>query len=416
MSGFDERDQLSQELRRRSEQVGGHPIGLDEVKGSARRIQRRRRVAGAVAAMAVVAVAVPVGLNLTGTTPDGSAPVAQPSPSVTTSAGSSPSTSPTPSESPTSSPSATPQDGAVPLTLDGTPAGAPPKILYVDGRTVHTDGATTTLPGRYADVTPYRGGWLAVENTTDGAKVVRIDGTGKVTGTAPGGYRIAVSGDGTQVAWVENGALVRGIASGMAEVEDSQKLPAGTTAEVVGFAAGEVVYVVDGATPSVHVTDLAGHDRVLTGLIGARGASDAGAFVAGETRYNADGTSCWVLRTVSTGKDRFPEQCAWTLEAASPDGRYVMGVPSSTDGIGASSVAVMDSATGDVVTTFKSPRNPFTFVTETAWEDDTHLLAVTYQQGTWQILRLGVDGSVETTVDGTQAADTSSPYHLGTRS
>ncbi len=52
MSSHDEKDLLTRELRERSSDVGGHPIGFDAVRKSARRIQRRRQVlAGAVAAV-----------------------------------------------------------------------------------------------------------------------------------------------------------------------------------------------------------------------------------------------------------------------------------------------------------------------------------------------------------------------------
>ena len=406
MSGFDEKD-LTRELHERSQDMGGHPIGLDAVKGSARRTQRRRRVAGAVAAMAVAVVVVPVGLSLTGTSTTGTGPVGQPTPTAA-------SASPSPSDSPSASqsPSKPAGDGSIPLVVAGLPTGAPPAVPWIEGRTLHHDGTTDQLPGDYSDIASYRGGWLAVGMGKDGPTVTRIDPNGQVVSTKPGGYSIAVSGDGTQIAWVEDGALHRGLPSGMSDGEDTQPLPPGRPASPVGFAGGEVVYKFDAGNDIIHVTDLNGHDRALPGLIGARGTSDTGGFVAGETSYNSqDGTSCWALRDVMSDKNRL-EDCDWTLESASPDGRYVVGQPSGADGTGTSVLAVMDSGSGAVVRKFASPRKPSAMAATWAWEDDQHLLATVWDGTDWWILRLGVDGSVEKAAGPVQGPDYDAPYHL----
>ena len=57
-----EKDALTRELQDRSHDIGGHPIGLGDVKQSARRIQRRRRIASGFVAAAVLAVAVPTSI------------------------------------------------------------------------------------------------------------------------------------------------------------------------------------------------------------------------------------------------------------------------------------------------------------------------------------------------------------------
>ena len=64
MSTHDE-DRLSRSLHERADDVSGAPLGLADVQRSARGIQRRRRIAGGLVAAAVVAVAVPLALNLT---------------------------------------------------------------------------------------------------------------------------------------------------------------------------------------------------------------------------------------------------------------------------------------------------------------------------------------------------------------
>ena len=65
MSTHDE-EQLSRGLHERAGDVSGTPIGLDEVKRTARGIRRRRRITSGLVAAAVVAIVVPVGLNAAG--------------------------------------------------------------------------------------------------------------------------------------------------------------------------------------------------------------------------------------------------------------------------------------------------------------------------------------------------------------
>ncbi|MGZ4437416.1 MAG: hypothetical protein ACXVW6_07240, partial [Nocardioidaceae bacterium] len=386
MSSNDERD-LARALHDRSEEMGGHPIGLDAVRADARRIQRRRRVAGAVVAVAAVAVAVPVGLNLTGGTTTGTGPVTQPSVTVPPSPSASPTPSPSASPSPSPSPSASAGDGSIPLAVAGLPTGAPPAVAWIEGRTLHHDGTTSRLPGAYTDVASYHGGWLAAGNGGAGPTITRIDNTGKVVGTAPGGSFIVASGDGTRIAWVESGAIHTALASSMSDVENTQAVPPGATAEVVGWASGDVVYTLqDSSGQTVHLTDHTGHDRVVPGLINAWGSNDQPGLVAGEISYDtSNGTSCWGATT--TSGVRLWRQCDWALHAFSPTGRYVVGTPSGCDGIGCSAVALLEARTGKVVAAFKSPTQPLAVSTTQAWEDEGHLLTVVWDGTDWWILR-----------------------------
>ena len=83
MNDHDEKDLLTPRAARPLRRTcGGHPLGLDHVRGRARRIQRRRNaVAGAVAAV-VLAVAVPTALSVTDATRTqrSAGPADQPSP------------------------------------------------------------------------------------------------------------------------------------------------------------------------------------------------------------------------------------------------------------------------------------------------------------------------------------------------
>ena len=54
MSGYDDHDLLTTTLRDRAGDMDGHTLGLDDVKGRARGIRRRRRAVGGIAVAAVV--------------------------------------------------------------------------------------------------------------------------------------------------------------------------------------------------------------------------------------------------------------------------------------------------------------------------------------------------------------------------
>jgi hypothetical protein len=413
MSKHDEKDLLTRELRERSEHVDMHPIGLDTVRRSARRIQWRRRAAGGAVAAAVLAVAVPVGLNLGGTT-SSSPPIAnQPSPTASTSS----TPTPTPSEDPTSG-TTVPEDGSIPLTTEGLSRGAAPGIEYLQGKTlVRTDGSTEQLPAAYGSIYPFRGGWIAVEWDNNGNTfVVQIDNTGAVVDRSPGGPAIAVSSDGVEIAYVVAGSnggpsrLTHMIANGMAEGGDSIDVPDDATP--VGFvAAGTVVYTTQGVKPKTWVTDFSETNQV-PGVLGSRGATNG--LIGALTSFNeSDGTSCW--KVLSNSLDEVSSTCDYTLQSFSQDGKHVFGWNSDSEGIGSRTVAILDPASGKPVTVFRIPNQANAFMTTAVWEDESHLLVAMFQDGAWHLVRLGIDGSVEDTVDPVPGEDVENPFRFSAR-
>lgn len=420
MSGFDERDRLARALHDRSQDVGGHPLDLDTVKRSARRIQRRRRAAVGLAAAAVLAVAVPAGFAMTGTSTRSVGPAARPSASVTTSASASPSASPSQSPSSDSSPSATASPDntgrttGISLGVLGT--GPAPTIGWLEGRTYHHDGTTSLLPalpgsgGTYTDVSAYHGGWLATAHTDQGARVLTIDNTGKVVSDQAGGDRIVATGDGTQIAWVADGSIHQALPSGMSDAEASQKIPDGVFADVVGWAFNQVVYATSGGdNASVYRTGMGGTNRVVPGLITSRGSSDVAGLIGGMISYdNKTGTSCWAV--VKPTGERIWRTCDWALETFSPDGSLVLGTPADGDGLGSKQVALLDAHSGEVRAIFDLPPNGF--ASGFGWEDDGHVLASMYDDGQWGVVRLAPDGSARRVLPTVKGTDTDPPYYL----
>ena len=250
----------------------------------------------------------------------------------------------------------------------------------------------------------YRGGWLAVQESNRGNRLVRIDAGGAVTSDKPGGVRIVTSADGTQLAWVEDGVLHRGLASGHSEGEDTQTVPKGYDAQVAGFAAaGSVVYTLTGTSDenagdqTVHVTDFT-DDRTVPGLVHARSSNDEAGLVAGTTRFDwtpAAPASRWSSRPGSSCGETAAQR-----RHAEP-GRPVRHRPVLRLRPAVRLRRRSDARharTGQPVVEFAAPRRADgTSFGIVGWEGEEHMLGVayTYPTGEWWLLRFGVDGSVE---------------------
>jgi hypothetical protein len=121
-----------------------------------------------------------------------------------------------------------------------------------------------------------------------------------------------------------------------------------------------------------------------------------------------DSSTCSAVENVDTGS-------AWTtcdhqLEGYAPDGKHLSAFPAYFDGAGSSSLAVLDTATGDVVIDLQTMQDAF--VTHVAWEDNEHLLAVVGEGPRAAILRIGLDGSREYAVPPTATEPYETPFVL----
>ena len=109
--------------------------------------------------------------------------------------------------------------------------------------------------------------------------------------------------------------------------------------------------------------------------------------------------------------------CDHQLSDISTDNRHVLGTPAYADGFGPQDLDLLATADGSVVRSFASARDgsSATYFDE-VWEDADHVLVVTYQDGEWAVVRLGVDGSMEYAVAPRSGSmDTRSPFRLQTR-
>ncbi len=390
-------DDLTRSLREQADRVGGHPIDLESVRGRARSIQRRRRVAAGAGVLAAVAVIAPIAVAANGglSRSDDSVPPA------------------------TQVPSPTPVGQVKAIGADA-PRGDDPAVPWMDGTVLHQpDGATTDLGKAYHEVTPYDGGWAVVdlvEGTTS-----FLDANGKARQTFPG-QSLAVTVDGESLASVLTATAgdqdiglypVAGVGPGGYL---SSVVSFDGTVDLAGFTGvQEVAYTLSGAQgkSGAWLTDWAQEPRRLRGLINVQGASQATGVVSGLTSIDElEPGSCSAVVVAATGQHRW-ETCDYTLEAFSPDGRYVIGTEDYHDGIGGDTVAILDATDGTVLVEYTTRDIGFTGAS--VWEDSSTVLVTTYQDGLWYALRLGLDGTVTQALDPVRAGDVDNPFGFGLR-
>lgn len=385
-------ERLSRELRNRADHLSGHPISFDDVKRSANKMKWQQRAAAGAVAAAVLAIAVPVGFAVTGGDrgPDNGINVAT--------------TTPTPTDSPSPTPTKN-ADGKYPLTLD-VPEGDAAHVSWLDGKTLHTaNGETFELPKEYGDVVSYRGGFMGSDGATGTIDVIR---NGEVASTFNGGG-FAVSEDGTQVAWFDRDAqaIKVGGASGMGEGERSYDVPAGLEATPVVFRGVDVIYQTDdqnNGERKVWYTD-GDTTHEIEGALAVDGYSSKDDVALVMTSLDDFG-SCWGTYAFPDGEfagKLTQKTCDFSLGQVSTDGQYVIGWDAYRDGWGNGDIAILDATTFKPVAHFEPVQQDYG-VQHAAWDADTNsLLVAVYLDQKWQLLRLGVDGSVETASDGTPA-------------
>ncbi len=393
-----QQDQLTRTLRERSGDMTGSHLDLDQVKGRARGIQRRRRTAGALVTAAVVlAIGVPVGLNLGDLTNS-----QEPLPTT-------PSPDPTPSvvETPEQRPAPTPRaDGSFPLTLTGLTVGQAPGLPYVldEQRQLITPEGTVELPDSFLQITPFRSGWLGIVERRSGVGGVEVrvmDQDFTVRSTTPSGTTMMLS-DGGRVAYSEDegGDATLVSASTTGSDESRWSVPGQGGIEPVGFLDEETVLFqsTSGAQQYLGIAGPDGEVSQVEGFLNLRGTSQATGLVSGLTSFGDPGT-CSAVADPRAGGQLW-DTCDWTLGAFSPDGRHVVGYPADYDGLGPASMAILDAATGDLVTEFSPGRvRVVTAVSQAAWEDDDSLVVALSQGERQGFVRADVDGRLELVTD-----------------
>ncbi|HJR37481.1 MAG TPA: hypothetical protein VJ819_03785 [Nocardioidaceae bacterium] len=379
-----EKDALTRELQDRSHDIGGHPIGLGDVKQSARRIQRRRRIASGFVAAAVLAVAVPTSIAVTnGINNTAPGPVEQPTPSVTQ--------------------TATP-DGPVTLALEDLSRGEDPQRSYFDNGDLVTPDGVLEFPVSLQSATPYGEGWIGLGYDGQGsAEVFMFDADLNITNRQPTNEVLAVSPDGSQIAYVvveEDGTqtLVNAPADGSEPVTWS--FGERPVIRPIGFvSASEVLYQTEEERSVVGIASSEGL-TVLEGFINSTSANPDTGLVTGQTS-SSDTGSCWAVMDPATSTTDFVwDTCEYSLVELSPDGRHVIAT-SGQDGLGLRDLSILDARTGDPVVSYEQgPRSTVSLVFS-VWEDSDSLLSIaTPDDGrTWTMVRMDTSGALEEVIE-----------------
>ncbi len=390
--------ELTRQLHAQVDDWHHAPLTLDDVQGKARAIRRRRAaVTTGIAAAAVVAVMLPAGLVLD----DPGTPRPSPAPS------------PTEAVEPTPNP-----DGTFPLTLE-VPAGEVPASGYLelDDRQLVTQAGRFDVPGHIMQIAPYDGGWVGIragDYQPTGTQVVVLDADFQEVSAVIGGPALAISADGSRVAWVEARGARDDWTVVNAPTDGGEPIltPTRPYTQVEGFLADDAVatsyfenpvddYSYGQATPEGELDALP-----LAGYQSVGGVSETSGLVAGQTKFLGDRTCSEVRRTDTAQPQLVFETCDYRLSGPfSPDGRWLIGYASYSD-LGSPTLAILDAATGDPVVEYVSSRRQAAaaVVHAAVWEDDDTVIAVVEQGGQQAVLRLEADGTATRVSDVRKAA------------
>ena len=312
------------------------------------------------------------------------------------------------------------------LDVSDLDVGAPPAIAWSERRAGKTvihgpDGTTTPVPNNIVDLAPMGSGYV-IQTALNRAPTVRwvaADGT-------PGrrewrtGYSLAVSPQGKAVAFAGRRGKVWSIDQEGDRVFSYNRLPATGIPTAVAISGenckeGEgdpgfgCTIVVNGArawyTSSHGTVDRVPHLRLAS--------AGRGPWLGGITTVSETGSCSAMLRSW----DVRWTTCDHRFSDISTDNRHVLGLPAYGDGFGPNALDLLATADGSVVRSFVSARDGHSATYfEEVWEDAEHVLVVTYQDGEWAVVRLGVDGSMEYAVAPRRTSmDRGTPFQLQTR-
>lgn len=332
---------------------------------------------------------------------------------------------PAPASSETPTETAEPTDPALelgaPLGTRGLELGDAPQVLWLEGRTLHTPDGDIEMPADFFQVVRYDDGFLGLASADDDGYVgVRMTPDGEIIDQVSSGDRIATSADGSQVLWIEGNALTihdNKTGADIAVTEDKGGLEPVAVEDGTAYFNVPVkgTWMKDGRiAKDGKITDpVAGDPQPLTG-----------ASVDGLTTQLSsldDFGSCSEMRSPSG--NALGETCDFTLDEFSPDGAHLLAGPAYRDGFGDTTLAVLPAVDGALtkdaaLLEFGHDGDSDPTYMKSVWEDETHFLVLTFTRdegeakGTWQIVRIGLAGSVEDAVEPVRATDMESPFRL----
>ena len=373
---------LSRQLHAEADDWQGAPLTLEGVQGTARTIRHRRRVAaGSALAVAVLAIAIPIGVTFGGA-PDTSPPPANPSPTRLVD-----------TENP----------------VPESPLGVP----FLAGTTLTLpNGAEETLPQAYDGGTVLGTTVMGLRNDNGSLFLDVLGEDLQVEETVPLDTGFAPNVEGSAIAYVTRGELVVRSESG---VTSFGEVPAGSApVRLVGGpdcaeqVATCVVYLNDQAEGAPRVmTNVGAVNDVAGNPVSVTDAAEDGRIALVTSVDLSAGGACSAVVASNGGAPLF-ETCDHTAGRFAPGGAHLSAEPAYQSGIGDTYAAILDAESGDEVARFEPGRGGF--VRDSTWEDAEHLLVTTYSYDEgWSVVRLGVDGSREVALGPDDSGDDMTP-------
>jgi hypothetical protein len=371
---------LTEALQRRADQLGTtHPLTFEDVQGKARGIRRRRTALSGLAAAAVLAVAAPIGLSLSGSDDPGR----------------------TPDVAATEPASTGVKDGV--LTIDVDADGGEPGIPYLYDGAVHLpDGGTVPVAGEWTGFDTLGDGFVVSDGSTlnvltsDGEVMVEAPTTSSSFAVSPDHSLVTYLLEDT-VQWIgADGSTGVGIpVPGEIESPRLVAVQGSDSCDPAHEGGGCVVFLDDGGpTPG-------GWSLTSKGIINPLGEfsslSDVSpdGWVSGTTTIDElEPSSC-----NEVWRDAFADGPAWEtcdhrFLGFSPDSAMVIGSFSYASGFGDSSLAILDTEDGTVLTEWKSSEEHQAAVVSTGWDTDGSVLAMVNEGVDWALMRFSPDGGL----------------------
>lgn len=401
----DPEQDLSQRLSRQAElfdQRGGSTLGLDDVLARAGEIRRGRRLrASMVMAAVVLAVAVPVGITTLGandpTKPPETLPAASTTPTVRNTG---------------------------PIALGDLETGALPRTGYLYDDRLFGENGPIDITGLSdtREIARIEGGYLISTDDGNGnltANFLADDGTRGAKTWPMASQNFGASADGRIGALVEADGTVLAIENGGRDTFEVGTLPTGN---------GLLVSAVSGSTcaePSsctIFVSDVGERPRAFAVRPDQEPSEIGGDFIKLDD-VSVDGRYAGLLSVDELEQSSCSQvtdaqfkpiwkTCDYSLDAFSPDGKYLLATPKFASGSGNPNLPVLDSATGKPVLDLKTA--PDTVVYSATWEDNTHILATVFKGTDWSVIRFDLNGNREYAVGVTPTnEDFAAPFTLG---
>ena len=370
---------LTDALHRRADQLGTtHPLSLEDVQGRARGIRRRRTAVSGLAAAAVLAVAVPVGLSLDGTDEPGRTPAVA---------------------------STGVKDGV--LTTDVDVAGGEPGIPYLyDGEIHLPEGGTIPVEGDWTGFDTLGEGFVV----SDGRRLAVLGADGQPVIEQPtDGARFAVSADRTLVAHVSDGGVqtLDGDGNGLTlpvppEIRTPQlvAVQGSETCDPDSEGGGCVFFLNDGGpTPGGWSLTSKGIVNPLGTFLSLSDVSDTGQ-VAGMTSIDElEPSACHEVWNDAFGEGPAWESCEHRVIGFSPDGTQVSAGYSYADGAGDGSLAILDAADGAVLAEWTNSEEHQAWATSVGWDTDGTVLGMVTEGEDQALMRFSPDGGLSKVMD-----------------